>query len=119
MLRPASGSKGEGLETLPPAAGYLPCSIKRKDMKSIKITVILAVVLGLSLVGAGWAASPTTANNTGNQQIACPFHSGKVNKEVSTDNREKQDYYCGSTCMDSFKRAPDSLPALPVSPEVN
>lgn len=88
-------------------------------MKTMMTTVTMAVVLAISLAGAGWGASPITAKNTGNQQIACPFHSGKVDREVFRDNQEKQDYYCSSACMDSFKRSPDSIPSLPVPPEVN
>ncbi len=88
-------------------------------MKSMMTTVILAVVLAFILAGAGWAADPTAVDNCGNQQIACPFHNGKVNKEYSKNNQGKQVYYCNPTCVDSFKKAPDPVPALPVSPEVN
>jgi len=77
------------------------------------LTAILALTLGFSLAGAGWAADPTTALQdrgllqAGKQQVACPVQGGKINKDLYTDYQGQRIYFCCPACIEIFKKDPE------------
>jgi YHS domain-containing protein len=73
-----------------------------KNIKKMKLVVLLAVTLGLltfgwNMPGIGYADS----------QTKCPVLSGKINEKVFTDYQGKRIYFCCAACIDEFKKDPE------------
>jgi YHS domain-containing protein len=83
-------------------------------MKRMMITVIVALVLALSLAGAGVAADPTaglmdkSGPLVGKQQTACPVQHGRINKELYADYQGQRVYFCCPECIPIFKKNPEA-----------
>ena len=80
-------------------------------MKNQLITVILALVLAVSVAGAGWAAAPPMMERplAGKSQIACPVQGGPINKELYTDYKGQRVYFCCPACINIFKKDPEKF----------
>jgi len=83
-------------------------------MKRKMITAIVALVLALSLAGAGLAADPTaglmdkSGPLVGKRQTACPVQHGKINKELYADYQGQRVYFCCPECIPIFKKNPEA-----------
>ena len=79
-------------------------------MKNKLITAILALVLAVSVAGAGWAAPPPLMDQplAGKSQIACPVQGGKINKELYADYQGQRVYFCCPACIPIFKKNPEA-----------
>ena len=79
-------------------------------MKRMMITVIVALVLALSLAGAGLAAPPPLMDRpqVGKTQVACPVQHGRINKELYADYQGQRVYFCCPECIPIFKKNPEA-----------
>lgn len=79
-------------------------------MRRMIITVILALVLAFSLVGAGWAAPPPSMDQpqVGKTQGACPVQGGKINKTLYRDYQGQRIYFCCPECIPVFEKNPEA-----------
>ena len=79
-------------------------------MKRMMISVILALVLAISLAGAGWAAPPPLMDKpmAGKSQAACPVQGGKINKDLYVDYQGQRVYFCCAECLPIFKKNPEA-----------
>jgi YHS domain-containing protein len=68
------------------------------------IIVIIGLVLSLSLVGAGFAATPPVK---GQAQTVCPVLGNKINKNVYADYQGKRVYFCCAGCDKQFEQNPE------------
>lgn len=77
-------------------------------MKEKIMAMILALVLGFSLSGAGWAAPPPPLDLAASKtQTACPVQGGKINKDLYVDYQGQRVYFCCPACIDIFKKDPE------------
>ncbi len=77
------------------------------------IILVLAAVLVLSQVGAGWAGPPTGFRaesgqpQAGTSQSACPVLGGKINPGIHVDYQGQRVYFCCADCIDRFNKEPE------------
>lgn len=78
-------------------------------MKEKMMTMILALVLALSVAGAGWAGPPPMMEiQAGKSQAACPVQGGKINKALYVDYQGQRVYFCCPECIPIFKKNPEA-----------
>ena len=76
--------------------------------------MMTAVIVALSLGGAGLAADPTaglmdrSGPLVGKQQTACPVQHGRINKELYADYQGQRIYFCCPECIPIFKKNPEA-----------
>ena len=79
-------------------------------MKSMIISIILALALAVAAAGTGLAGDPTTGfldRPVPKQQVACPVQGGKINKDLYTDYQGQRIYFCCPECLTIFKTNPE------------
>ncbi|MBM4288844.1 MAG: YHS domain-containing protein [Deltaproteobacteria bacterium] len=68
--------------------------------------VILAMVIGLSLVTSSWSTVPAAA---GKAQTICPVMGGEINKNIYADYQGKRVYFCCTACIAEFNKDPEKF----------
>jgi YHS domain-containing protein len=78
------------------------------------VRVVLALVLVLSVAGAGLSTNPPTGLmdragplEKGKPQTACPVMGGKINQQLYADYQGQRVYFCCPACIDIFKKDPE------------
>ena len=79
-------------------------------MKKMILSVSLALVLALSVTGAGLSAPPPLMDQpmAGKTQVVCPVQHGKINKDLYIDYKGERIYFCCQECISIFKTNPEA-----------
>ncbi len=72
----------------------------------MKKNLIVAVVLGFSLVFSGFVIAADVPQKE-SYQTKCPVMGGKIDKKFYADYKGKRVYFCCSGCLEDFKKDPD------------
>lgn len=71
----------------------------------MKKDLIVAVILGFSLVFSGFAIAADTPRKE-SYQTRCPVMGGNIDKKFHADYGGKRVYFCCSGCLEDFKKDP-------------